>query len=201
MTADTEPTFMGVDYGSKLAGTTAAAMVQAGQLQVWQSARGQDADVFLQQLIREQKPATIFIDAPLTLPKVYAQAPYTSNSDFFYRACDREVQAMSPMFIGGLTARAIKLRTILAEQGISVLETYPAQLAHVILPNEKGYKKDLAALPVIAQLLQDHIPYTFAKPPQDWHQFDALLAWCSGYRHLSGLAILYGDAKEGRIIV
>ncbi len=193
---------MGVDYGSKLAGTTAAAMVENEQLHVWQSARGQDADEFLLKLIQDKRPNTVFIDAPLTLPKVYSQLPYTSGADFFYRTCDREVQAMSPMFIGGLTARAIKLRTILSEQGIALLETYPSQLAHVLLPDEKGYKKDLATLPVIAQLLQDQIrPISFAQPPQDWHQFDALLAWYSGYRHHSGEAILYGDAQEGRIIV
>ena len=192
---------MGVDYGAKLAGSTAAAMVKNNTLQVWQSARGQDADEFLLKLIQEERPGIVFIDAPLTLPKVYSQSPYTSEADFFYRAADREVQAMSPMFIGGLTARAIKLRTILSEQGIAMLETYPAQLAHLLLPNEKGYKKDLATMPVIAQLLQDQISYTFAQTPTDWHQFDALLAWFSGYRHLNGQAILYGDAHEGSIIV
>lgn len=192
---------MGVDYGSKLAGTTAAAMVQDGQIELWQSARGQDADDFLLKLILGKRPATVFIDAPLTLPKVYSQLPYSSDAEFFYRACDRDVQAMSPMFIGGLTARAIKLRTTLAEHGIAVLETYPTQLARVLLPEEKSYKKDLATLPVIAQLLQDQVKYPFAQPPGDWHQFDALLAWFSGYRHLSGEAILYGEAQEGRIIV
>ncbi len=192
---------MGVDYGSKLAGTTAAAMVHNGQIELWQSARGQDADDFLLKLILEKRPATVFIDAPLTLPKVYSQLPYSSGSDFFYRTCDREVQAMSPMFIGGLTARAIKLRTTLAEHGIAVLETYPTQLARILLPDEKSYKKDLATLPVIAQLLQDQMNYAFAQTPTDWHQFDALLAWLSGFRHLSGKAILYGDAHEGRIIV
>ncbi|MEJ8755715.1 hypothetical protein WG947_01795 [Pontibacter sp. H259] len=201
MASENNPTFMGVDYGAKLAGTTAAAMVKNNTLQVWQSARGQDADEFLLQLIQDERPGVVFIDAPLTLPKVYSQAPYTSNADFFYRACDREVQAMSPMFIGGLTARAIKLGTILAKQGIAMLETYPAQLAHLLLPNERGYKKDLATMPVIAQLLQDQIKYTFAQTPRDWHQFDALLAWFSGYRHVNGQAILYGDAHEGTIIV
>ncbi|NDK56015.1 DUF429 domain-containing protein [Pontibacter fetidus] len=201
MATENKFTFMGVDYGAKLAGTTAAAMVENNSLQLWHSIRGQDADEFLLKLILEKRPSTVFIDAPLTLPKVYSQSAYTSGSDFFYRACDREVQAMSPMFIGGLTARAIKLRTILAEQGIAVLETYPSQLAHVLLPDEKGYKKDLATLPIIAQLLQDLLVYKFAQPPQDWHQFDALLAWFSGYRHLNGEAILYGEAHEGRIIV
>ncbi|MBB6611950.1 DUF429 domain-containing protein [Pontibacter sp. Tf4] len=195
------PVFMGVDYGAKLAGTTAAAMLQHGTLHLKQSHRGQDADDFLLQLIQEQKPAIVFMDAPLTLPKVYSQSPYTSGSDFFYRTCDREVQAMSPLFIGGLTARAIRLRTIAAERGISMLETYPSQLAHLLLPHNRGYKKDPAALPEFTRLLQQQLPFALARQPENWHQFDALLAWLSGYRHLNGQAILYGDAHEGRIIV
>lgn len=192
---------MGVDFGAKLAGTTAVAMVHQGQLQLWQSQRGQDADEFLLQLIQELKPATVFIDAPLSLPSVYNQSPHKANADYFYRACDREVQAMSPMFIGGLTARAIRLRSILAAQGVGLLETYPSQLAHLLFTNQKGYKKDLAMLPVFAGLLQQHVPVAYAAQPADWHQLDAVLAWLSGYRHLQGQANLYGDAHEGRIIV
>ncbi len=195
------PAFMGVDYGSKLAGTTAAAMLLNGQIHIWQSANGEDADVFLLNLVTTYKPASVFIDAPLTLPKVYSQLPYTSDSDFFYRACDREVQAMSPMFIGGLTARAIKLRTTLAEQGIALLETYPSQLAKLLFAHQKGYKKDLAVLPNMAEQLQGLLNYKVVQTPANWHQFDALLAWFSGYRHLLGDAELYGDANEGRIIV
>lgn len=192
---------IGVDYGSKLAGTTAAATLQDGELHVWQSSRGQDADEWLLRLLLERKPATVYLDAPLTLPKVYTQDAYTSDADFFYRQADREVQAMSPMFIGGLTARAIKLRTQLAAKGIAVLETYPSQTNKLLLPHMQGYKKDPAALPAYAEALQGLIDFTITTPPQNWHQIDALLCWISGYRHHNKKALLYGDAREGRIIV
>ncbi|WP_158607156.1 DUF429 domain-containing protein [Pontibacter oryzae] len=126
---------MGIDYGSKLAGTTAVAMVKDNQLHLWQSQKGQDADTWLLELIRELMPKVIYIDAPLTLPSAYYQTPQNPDADFFYRQADREVRAMSPMFIGGLTARAMKLRLKLAHEGIAMLETYPSQAAKVLLNN------------------------------------------------------------------
>lgn len=192
---------MGVDYGSKLAGTTAVAMVVEGQIQVWQSMKGQDADKWLLERIMELQPKVVFIDAPLTLPKVYTQTAHSPTSDYFYRQGDRELQAMSPMFIGGLTARAMKLRAQLAETGVAVLETYPSALAKLLLPQLPGYKKSLAALPDYAEALQSSLKYRLKEKPQNWHQFDALLAWYSGYRHQVGQSVLYGDAREGRIIV
>lgn len=192
---------MGVDYGSKQAGTTAAAMLVKGQLQVWQSVKGQDADNLLMELAHELQPKIIYIDAPLTLPKVYTQATPSPTSDYFYRQADRELQAMSPMFIGGLTARAIKLRVQLAETGIGVIETYPSALARLLLPQLPDYKKGPEALPAFAEALQDLIKFELKSLPLNWHQFDALLAWYSGYRHQKGQSVLYGDAHEGRIIV
>jgi len=201
MTTPLHNTHLGIDYGARLAGTTTAATLVGAQLQVWQSRRGEDADTFVHHLCDKLNTRLIFIDAPLTLPAVYAQAPATAAADYFYRAADREVQAMSPMFIGGLTARAIQLSTILAASGVAVLETYPAQLVKLLLPHLPGYKKSAAALPAFADALQHLLPYPLHTPPQNWHQLDGLLAWYSGYRHLQGQAQLYGDATEGRIIV
>ncbi|WP_266205806.1 DUF429 domain-containing protein [Pontibacter kalidii] len=196
-----EDNHLGVDYGSKLAGTTTAAMVQQGELHVWQSDKGKDADVWLQDLVVRLKPGVVYIDAPLTLPKVYSMEAYAPDSDFFYRQADRDVQAMSPMFLGGLTARAIRLRTQLAASGIAMLETYPAEAVRLLLPQLQGYKKDPAALPAYAEMLQGLLKYKLQQPPHNWHQLDAILAWTSGYRHNTGESILYGDAREGRIIV
>ena len=192
---------MGVDYGSKLAGTTAAAYLVNGQIQVSQSQRGQDADDWLWQLVNSVQPKVVYLDAPLSLPKVYAKGVFTSTEEYFYRACDREVQAMSPMFIGGLTARAIRLRAKLGEAGIAILETYPSQLAKQLFPNQTAYKKSSAAVSEFSEKLQSLLPFPVQQPAANWHQFDSLLAWYSGYRHSQGQAILYGDATEGRIII
>ena len=192
---------IGIDYGSKLAGTTAAAFVKAEQLHISQSQRGQDADKWILDLATTFQPRTIYIDAPLSLPKVYNQGVFTPEAEYFYRACDREVQAMSPMFIGGLTARAIQLRASLTEAGIAVLETYPSQLSKLLFTQLQGYKKSPAALPVYTEALQGLLPFPLVLPPANWHQFDSLLAWLTGYRHSMGKSVFYGDATEGRIIV
>jgi hypothetical protein len=97
---------LSIDYGSKLAGTTAVCFEKNNQLHLAQSVKKQDADAWLRQLISTKKPAAVYIDAPLSLPGVYRG----EGSDYFYRAGDRAVGAMSPMFLGGLTARAMQLR-------------------------------------------------------------------------------------------
>lgn len=201
MTNEGTPQHMGVDYGSKKAGTTAAAMLVQGQLQVRQSMKGQDADSWLLELVQQLQPKVLYLDAPLTLPIVYTQADHSPSSDYFYRQADRELQAMSPMFLGGLTARAIKLRVQLAEKGVAVLETYPSALVRLLLPQLPGYKKDLAALPDYTEALQGLLKYKLKENPFNWHQYDALLAWHSGYRHQVGQSVLYGDGREGRIII
>ncbi|MCC9167282.1 hypothetical protein [Pontibacter harenae] len=194
-------THIGIDYGSKTAGTTAIAHLSEEKLYVEQSSKGADADLWVLQQITKYNSKLIFIDAPLTLPKAYFQEPALPESNFFYRVCDIEVGAMSPMFIGGLTARAIKLRTELATKGIGMLEAYPAALNKLLFAELTGYKKSLAALPLYVEALHGLLPYNLTTIPQNWHQFDALLAWYSGFRHMQGISILYGDSREGRIIV
>lgn len=192
---------MGVDYGAKLAGTTAVAMLVQGELRVWQSPAGQDADKWLRELVLLQQAKVVYIDAPLSLPAIYGGATHTTTPDYFYRQADRELQAMSPMFIGGLTARAIQLRAQLALEGVAALETYPSALVSLLLPELQGYKQEPAALPAFAAALQGLLPVQLQEQPRSWHHFDAVLAWFSGYRHSNGQSELYGDAREGRIIV
>ncbi|MHA6247658.1 hypothetical protein ACXYMU_06965 [Pontibacter sp. CAU 1760] len=192
---------IGIDYGSQLAGTTAVAKLMQGRLKVWQSPKSKNADEWLQDLVEELEAKVIYLDAPLTLPAVYTMPPGAGAGDYFYRQADRELQAMSPMFIGGLTARAMRLRAIWAEAGIATLETYPAALNRLLLPQLEGYKKSLASLPDYVAALQGKLSFEIAEEPQNWHQFDAILAWLSGYRHQTGQSVLYGQAQEGRVIV
>ena len=111
--------WIGIDYGAKLSGNTAVVWEEKGGLFCTQSAKGKDTDKWLGELIYSLQPEDIFIDAPLSLPAVYSH----SGSDYFYRRCDRECKAMSPMFIGGLTARAMRLKDTLSE--FNWHETYP----------------------------------------------------------------------------
>lgn len=88
---------LGIDYGSKLAGTTAICYQEGDALTIIQSEKKQDADRFINDTVESLKPEQIFIDAPLSLPAAY----FGNGDDYFYRDCDRQLKAMSPMFLGG----------------------------------------------------------------------------------------------------
>ena len=118
---------IGIDYGAKMAGTTVIAHLHDEQLTLTQSVKKQDADKFVLEKVAAIQPTHLFLDAPLSLPGVYRSLPDCDS--FFYRKSDQAVQAMSPMFLGGLTARAMQLAHQLQNQGLEIIEIYPAKLA------------------------------------------------------------------------
>jgi len=191
---------IGIDYGSKMAGTTAIAYLEGDSMYFAQSQKKKDADAFVRNWVNEHQPQTVLLDAPLSLPGVYTQP--VSYEDYFYRAADRLLKAMSPMFLGGLTARAMKLSRTLEQQHISVVETYPSRLADVLGLDRKRYKIDKAYLPLATTIIMQQMErLQLAEAPANWHQVDALLAFCSGWRYQQGLHELYGEAAEGVIVV
>ncbi len=184
----------GIDYGSKLAGTTAIAYVDNGKIKVQQSAKKQDADSWISEQITLRNASLIAIDAPLSLPSVYKGSP---SSDYFYRACDTALKAMSPMFLGGLTARAIRLKDSI---DIPCIEVYPKALVVELFSSLEAYKKSTPTVEQIG-LLSQYLPHPIEEQVFNWHQFDAVLAWLSGYRYTIGQAKPVGDPKEGQIYV
>jgi predicted nuclease with RNAse H fold len=189
-----------IDSDSKMAGTTALAYADpSGKIRFTQSRRKQDADRFLQQWLMDRKPETIFLDAPLSLPAVYLKPG--GEGDFFYRKAARELRAMSPRFLGGLTARAMRLRRELEKAGLQVKEVYPAELARSWSLKERGYKKSVDQIPANVEHLCTFTELTLGDAPANWHQFDALLAFCSGWRFYQNQHTEYGDPGEGLIIV
>ena len=191
-----QPTFIGVDYGSKLAGTTAVCFRKNDQFHFYQSEKKKDADTFLEKVVEELEPTFIFLDAPLSLPGAF----FEQSEDFFYRKGDRKVKAMSPMFLGGLTARAMRMKFIFSKNGIETIEVYPSQLLKVLFP-EKVFKKKDYKIEEIYKLMNNLIPDLPKSVPQNSHQLDALLCWYSGFRYFEKEAIFYGEKKEGGIWV
>lgn len=191
---------IGIDYGSKTAGTTVIAFEQGGRVSFLQTTKGIDADKWLLEHLEQLCPRLICLDAPLSLPGVFTGLP---GEDYFYREADRLTGAMSPMFLGGLTARAMRLRKIISTKHIEVLETYPGYLARFVVELDPvKYKKDNQYLSVAVESLQQHgFPYTCEKAPTNWHQFDALLALYSASRASKGHAITFGTPQEGQIII
>ena len=131
-----------------------------------------NTDSWLEITIKEIKPETIYMDAPLSLPKAY----YGQGNNFHYRLADIETRAMSPMFLGGLTARAMSLKNQF--EGIHFFEVYPAYFQSKIV-RSNHYKKDMDKF---LSDLHKKIPLPLADTPDNWHQIDALMALISGLK-------------------
>ncbi len=97
--------FIGIDFGAKTAGTTVICQQEGGFFRFHRCEKGDDADAWLDERVSMFAPSAIYIDAPLSLPGAY----FGKGQDYFYRSADRLAGGMSPMFLGGLTARAIRL--------------------------------------------------------------------------------------------
>ncbi len=188
----------GIDYGSKLAGTTVLALLDGTNVQLFQSLKKQDADAMLLEKLAHFKPEIVMLDAPLSLPGVFQKLP--NRHDYFYRKADKELQAMSPMFLGGLTARAMKLSHQLGSLDISVYETYPKLVAQKIGLYSNYTKSDngdtVSYLEDIADKFSLQIDIQEAK---SWHHVDAILALIAAIRFRNQEIDCIGDEHEGLI--
>lgn len=194
------PKIGGIDFGSKLAGTTRIIWLdEAAKLRCLGSARKQDADALILDWVKKEQPTALFIDAPLSLPAVYTSANQAGS--YFYRQADKEMQAMSPMFLGGLTARAMQLQAQLRSIRVELYEVYPAALARVLDLKSTGYKEHQIQT-IHREIIESNLPFPICwEEITDWHGFDALLAFLSGWRYQNGAHQAYGDPLEGLIYV
>jgi uncharacterized protein len=190
----------GIDFGSKTAGTTVICFGNnQTQLDIIGTTPKQDADSFLLSILSGIKPEFATIDAPLSLPVVYTHPE--GGADYFYRAVDKELKAMSPMFLGGLTARAIKLKHECAVYKVPLFETYPAAFVRHFELGTHYNKKDLKQLPLFLDALLQVFPARVKlEQLKTWHHADALLAWISSYRMAHDEHLIFGD-DEGQIFI
>lgn len=186
----------GIDYGSKMAGTTVIAFEQDGCIELISSKKNQDADQMILDFVADYKPELIGLDAPLSLPGVYTNRE--ACSDYFYRACDREVSAMSPMFLGGLTARAMKLKSLLKDK-TQLIEVYPAMVAKTLNLAEFKYKKKEAEYSKMYRKLEGWLDQNYEFELESSHQFDAILALYISKRFYADEASFVGKEEEGFI--
>jgi predicted nuclease with RNAse H fold len=187
--------FIGIDFGAKAAGTTVICHRERGLFRFQRSEKGGDADAWLEERVSTIRPEEIYIDAPLSLPGVYLG----KGEDHFFRLADRLAGGMSPMFLGGLTARAMRMAQQWRASGIRVHEVYPAALIrqewdYLKLPSGKAIPRHKLRLMAGMFALQP-------PAPKDRHEADAWLCWLSGFRHRTGQARILGDQQEGSILV
>ncbi len=193
----------GIDFGAKLAGTTSIAYLIENKVIISISEKKKDADKFLIESINDCKPSIVFIDAPLSLPIVYSTG---AENDYFYRQCDKELSAMSPMFLGGLTARAMKLKFLLEDKNIVIKESYPAQLVKELSLESSYLKKTNNYDNFLSAISNQYLKFEIELNDQqtnnlNWHKIDSLLALLSAIRFKNNLSKSYGTIAEGIITI
>lgn len=194
----TKKRILGIDYGSKMAGTTVVAYMEEGEVNLVASQKGKDADAMIMKLAKELKPDLIAIDAPLSLPGVYTGLP--GCDDYFYRDCDKLTKAMSPMFLGGLTARAMKLAARLSALEVEVIEAYPVKAGNEIGLKPFGYRGKQPDLDGLCQQLYSVTAIDLRNQNQlSSHAIDATLALYIAQQYEAGKANQLGNSTEGFI--
>jgi len=192
----------GIDYGSKLSGNTVIAIFQENQILFLEAEAKVDADQFIINAVAHFKPERIFLDAPLSLPGVYKGLDGFTN--YHFRLADIATKAMSPMFLGGLAARAMDLSAHCRNEGSEVYETYPKMMAQRFNLADFGYKSSKSAIRECALRLKTSIkdPVHFnLSDIKTWHHLDSLLALMSAMSFGCGDFCTYGHSSEGLIYV
>ena len=195
-------TLFGIDYGSKLTGNTVIAIFRDWEILFLDVDKGVDADDFIINASEHFQPKSVFIDAPLSLPGVYRNIENCNN--YHFRQADLDLKAMSPMFLGGLAARAIELKAKLEEMNIEVFETYPRIMAQRLNLKVRGYKGSVLGLKDCRQEVASRFNSQIEIDIQDiqtWHHLDALLALMSALNHQQGQGDVYGFKEEGQIYI
>jgi predicted nuclease with RNAse H fold len=189
----------GVDYGAKLSGNTAVAILKKGKVELFKTKVNENADDFIVEVLTKHQVKMVFIDAPLSLPRSYQGIKEETEPEFFYRQCDKETGAMSPLFLGGLTARAIALKYLLNQKGIEVYETYPSYLCRLL--NIERVKTADGVFEMFHRIINELNGLFGNIEPQTIHEIDALLALYSAIRFCQQQHVVLGDASEGEILV
>jgi predicted nuclease with RNAse H fold len=194
MASDTTLTHIGIDLGARSSGNTAVCHWAHGRFRFDHSTKDGDGDAWLEEVVAKLRPQAIYIDAPLSLPGVYSG----SGQDYFFRLADHQARGMSPMFLGGLTARAMRLAATWRAQGIAVHEAYPAALIRHEWDSLKVEPRK--AIPKHKLRIMAGMVVMPPPEPADRHETDAWLCWVIGHRHQRGEALVYGNETEGLIL-
>ena len=185
---------LGIDYGGRTKGTVALAWLKEDLICAYQCSIKEDADVYINQFIVDNKIKLVAIDAPLSLPIVYTNKKL--GNDYHYRKADRETKAMSPLFIGGFTANAMSFRA--QNENIKFIETFPSHFLRIM-----EIKKPKGDYNATINLILKKLNYKFKlnNIVETPHQFDAICCLLSGIRYTEKIALCFGDELEGQIFI
>ncbi len=150
--------------------------------------------------IQNAKPALVAMDAPLGLPR--GRKSLEERSPFHFRASDLELRRRGirffPLTLGPmrmLTNRGMKLKKVIENLGIPVIEIYPgaAQDIWKISRKQGGLTKLRRGL--------EKIGLKGLAKDMNGDELDAVTGALVGRLYLRGRADVLGDVTEGAIIV
>lgn len=185
----------GIDFGGKMSGTSVIAVPGQTTIRLFNCEKNEDADKFLLDIIQQKKIRCVFLDAPLTLPGIYRGLPTTE--DYFFRESDQKLKSVSPMLMGGLTARAMKFSSVLRKSGIECYEVYPPAFISRMKLNAMGYKKETEQIPEISEKISGIIGLPLMHELNTWNEVDALIGLAIGKLFQQNKAELCGTMDEG----
>lgn len=182
---------VGIDYGAQTSGNTVIAHKEEHRVHLIQIPQKKHTDTWLQAQLVDLKSDVVYLDAPLSLPLAFSGL----GDNFHYRKCDQLTKAMSPLFLGGLTARAMQLKHDLSS--LIFHEVYPAFFQSERI-GSLHYKNNMDLF--LDDLHKTH-PFQLQHSPDNWHQVDALIALLIGQRHQQKKHREVGNPQEGIIII
>jgi hypothetical protein len=150
----------------------------------------------------EAEPAVVSIDAPLFLPK--GRESLDKKGPPHFRECDRELFRMKirffPISLGPmrmLTARGIRLRSVLEKGGLEVIESFPGATQDIL-----GIPRKQAGLEALERGLRDHGVRLGGKgPSMTGDELDAVTSALVGLMYIKNNCRAIGDPDEGLMIL
>lgn len=185
----------GIDFGGKMSGTSVIAVPGQTTIRLFNCEKNEDADKFLLDMIQQKKISCVFLDAPLNLPCIYKGIQ--TREDYFFRESDQQLKSVSPMLMGGLTARAMKFSSILKKFGVDCYEVHPPAFISRMKLNEMGYKKETDQIPEISEKISEIIGLPLMHELNTWNEVDALIALAIGILFKQDKAEFCGNPEEG----
>ncbi|MCX8205044.1 MAG: DUF429 domain-containing protein, partial [Candidatus Nezhaarchaeota archaeon] len=186
---------LGVDLAGVDSRPTGLCVLRRSRAYVWTGWR--DSEVI--EAARRSRAELVAIDAPLGIPR--GRRSLEERSPYHLRACDRALLERRirffPVTLGpmrALTARGMRVRRALEEEGFKVIEVYPGGAQDVLgIPRKKERE---ALLRGLRELGLEGIG-----PGASGHELDAATAALVGALFLAGLCEELGEPCEGVIVM
>lgn len=189
-------TVLGVDLAGVESRPTGLCVLRGLHVEVWTAWR--DAEIV--EAARRSHACLVAIDAPLSLPR--GRLSLEEPSPHHLRRCDRALLERGikffPVTLGPmrkLTARGMRLKSMLEGGGFKVIEVYPGGAQDVLGIPRKGAGRE-ALLGGLRSLGLRNL----SREASD-HELDAATAALVGALYLAGLHESLGDAEEGIIVM